>query len=406
MKEPLLSEQSHTFRDVSPGKRLRAPFLFEGTAPIILAPIDDFLLFGPKGGLENRTEAVSSVVNARPDAILTFAGTAAHYSHILTRVPLILNLSASTTHSLHSSKVPLAGIDSALKLNAAGVAFHINLLAPEANRMIEAASTMVEHASRYDLPCLGIVYPRGEHPDGTDDNSEALRSEDPEAFADLIAHCVAIGADLGFDCVKTFFTDSVQTFERVINAAGPMPILVAGGPLVASANAKANAISAIEAGASGISYGRNLFGRTSPESFVASVRQHFSPQVKTAPLQRVDVELWLQALVSAWTNIDPSDASALFSDCVEYYETPFADNAAENSTGIANLWNEIVAQSDVEIETNILTIDDNEATVAYRASFVNHGAPHRSSGIWHVTFDEGRRCVGFRQWFMVNGTPG
>ena len=204
--------------------------LFDLAKPIVIAPIDDFLLLGPKGGLEDRSAAISvRLVTARPDAILTFPGTVSHYPDLLSRIPRIINLSVSTSRVRHTRKESLAGIEAALRLDASAVAFHINLLSDESNRMLAAASSMIELAERYQLPTIGIIYPRGENGE-LDENYDLMRAQDAEGYTDLVAHCVAVGADLGFDAVKTQYTGSIASFERVILAAGRMPVLVAWWP--------------------------------------------------------------------------------------------------------------------------------------------------------------------------------
>lgn len=385
---------------VSPGKLVRAPFLFQPSKPIIFAPIDDFLLLGPKGGLEHRSDAVRSVFGSDVDAVLTFPGTVSHYGADLGQSKYFLNLSASTTRVEHTNKKPLAGIETALRLNAAGVAYHINLLAPSANQMIADGSALLESAARYDLPCLGIVYPRSTNEQGGDDNQERLRSENPDEFADLVAHCVAVGADLGFDCVKTVYTGSRESFARVVDAAGPMPVVVAGGPLVPFTDATRLALNAVEAGARGISFGRNLFGRTDPANFVRGLRRSWNPADTRAVITRPEVNTWVSQLVHAWESRQPEHALGLFTDCVEYLETPFSPNAAEAPNGIALLWEEILSQSNISISTEVLSVESNVATVRYDATFETNGSSHSSSGTWAIRFASGR-CSSFRQWFMV-----
>jgi DhnA family fructose-bisphosphate aldolase class Ia len=100
-----------------------------------------------------------------------------------------------------------------------------------------------------------------------------MKSDDPAAFSDLVAHCASIAVSLGFDAVKTWFTDDPKTFMKVTNASGGMPILIAGGPKVEASNALRTAQSAFQCGAAGVSYGRNLFGRRTPVEFISQLRE-------------------------------------------------------------------------------------------------------------------------------------
>nr|WP_321441112.1 hypothetical protein [uncultured Hyphomonas sp.] len=253
------------------GKYLRLPFLYDRTAPIIICPIDDFLIFGPKNGLESPTKKLDIIARAKPDAVLTFCGTLARNPTIFRDVPAIVNLSASTTLSNHTQKSPVHSVELAIKLNAAAVAVHINLASRWASEMISYAGRIVAEASKYDLPTLCISYPRGEGASG-DNNFEHLKDDDPEQYADMIAHCVSLGVDLGFDIIKTYYTDDPNSFERVIQAAAGVPIVIAGGKLQAEAEAVAKAHTALAVGAAGVSFGRNVFGRENPSSVIKKIR--------------------------------------------------------------------------------------------------------------------------------------
>lgn len=253
------------------GKFLRLPFLYDGTKPIIIAPIDDHLIFGPKGGLEVASEKLKLITNAQPDAVLTFCGTLNRNPLLFQRVPAIVNLSASTTISLHTRKCPIHSVELAVKLNASAVAYHINIASEWAPEMIADAGRMVAEASKYDLPTLCIAYPRGERGSG-DENFEALKKSDPDRYADMIAHCVSVSVDLGFDIIKTYFTDNINSFRKVSEASCGVPVVIAGGELKSEEHAVERAFDALDAGAAGVSFGRNVFGRDNPSTIIDKIR--------------------------------------------------------------------------------------------------------------------------------------
>lgn len=141
--------------------------------------------------------------------------------------------------------------------------------------MLEHAGEVVESARKYGLPTMGIMYPRGEV-GGEAEEFESLRDEDPDAYTELVGHCVQVGVDLGVDIIKTQFTGSAETFKRVAYLAGEIPIVTAGGPLIDENMAIANALAAVRAGACGVSFARNVFGREQPAAFIAKVRKALS----------------------------------------------------------------------------------------------------------------------------------
>ena len=52
--------------------------------------------------------------------------------------------------------------------------------------------------------------------------------------------------------IKTQYTGSPETFRNVVDAAAPVPVVIAGGALVSPAQALATAADAVMAGAVGV----------------------------------------------------------------------------------------------------------------------------------------------------------
>jgi DhnA family fructose-bisphosphate aldolase class Ia len=252
-------------------KLLRFPELYRREGPLIICPIDDTLISGPVAGLENPYDKLKAMIAGRPSAILTFSGMVERNPSSFIGQRYIINLSASTSRSSYTRKVLLGSVETALSFHASAVAVHINLASEYANEMIAAGGGIIEQARRYGIPTVGIMYPRGEL-DGEPEEFLALKAEAPERYAELVGHCVQVGVDMGFDLIKTQYTGSENTFRRVIAAAGPVPVVVAGGPLIEESAAIENARGAVRAGAAGISFARNVFGRQKPDLFIEQVR--------------------------------------------------------------------------------------------------------------------------------------
>ena len=68
----------------------------------------------------------------------------------------------------------------------------------------------------------------------------------------------------------------------------------------------------MEAGAAGISFGRNLFGRKNPADFIARVRDTANANtLKMDTLTHATLRSWLDELVSAWEALDSERAISL-----------------------------------------------------------------------------------------------
>lgn len=253
------------------GKFIRVTSFLERAKPLIICPVDDALIFGPRNGLETPDNKITQIAAGAPDAILTFCGSIMRLPAVFAKVPGIANLSASTVRSIHTSKVPIHSVEYAVSVGAAACAYHINLFSKDASNMIRDASRVIEKAARFGIPVLGIIYPRGEGLRG-DEDFEALKESEPIRYAEYVAHCVAVGRDLGFDLIKTKFTGDADTFRLVTQVAPSLPIVIAGGPLQSEDTASAMAVEAIRGGAAGVSFGRNIFGRHDPASFIVRLR--------------------------------------------------------------------------------------------------------------------------------------
>ena len=90
---------------------------------------------------------------------------------------------------------------------------------------------------------------------------------------DLLAYCCRIGAELGADAIKTEYTGDPETMRAVIEEC-PIPVLTLGGAKGGSEEeVLENARGAVEAGAKGIIFGRNVWQADDPVRMSASLRE-------------------------------------------------------------------------------------------------------------------------------------
>lgn len=126
--------------------------------------------------------------------------------------------------------------------------------------MIERMGELNRQAHQLGLPSFGMVYARGEH----------LRIQEGDLTGGQ-AHGVRLAFELGCDAAKSVWTGDHESFQQVANAA-PIPVLVAGGPASGNAKAILELIrQALDAGASGICMGRQIFAHPQMERLAAAV---------------------------------------------------------------------------------------------------------------------------------------
>ena len=236
----------------------------------VVVPLDDLLIAGPKTGLDLGA-LISTVSASDPDAILGFPGLFRQHLDPHNRVPLIVNLTASTTRSVHTRKSRVLTVETAVRLGADAVAAHLNLGSRYEPEMLEILGAIGEDCENFGMPLMAIAYPRGEGTNG-DENHAELKSESPERYGELVTHAARIGVELGADIVKTQFTGDAESFSRVVAACEPVPVLVAGGPRTGAIEALAVAHCAVSSGGAGVSFGRNVFLRKSPGQMIRALR--------------------------------------------------------------------------------------------------------------------------------------
>jgi fructose-bisphosphate aldolase, class I len=94
-----------------------------------------------------------------------------------------------------------------------------------------------------------------------------------EKDPDLLAYCCRIAAELGADAIKTEYTGDPTTMAEVVEAC-PVPVLTLGGAKGASEEDVVEAArGALEGGAKGIIFGRNVWQVDDPLRMSASLRE-------------------------------------------------------------------------------------------------------------------------------------
>lgn len=240
--------------------------------PALWLPLDDGLISGPENHLRDVRRLLSREVVENVTAVLGFRGSLAAARAELADTPVVMNLSAGTTLVDHTRKVAVGSVLEAVYAGAEAIACHVNLTSPYEAEQLEMLSRRVSEAAPFGMPVVAFAYPRGRNPRGGDDNHLELREQSPEEFATLVRHGVRAVVELGASVVKTIYTGSVESFRSVVESAMGVPVLIAGEALGDEVEAINKAVQAVEAGASGVAYGRQIFARPYPAPFLSKLR--------------------------------------------------------------------------------------------------------------------------------------
>jgi 2-amino-4,5-dihydroxy-6-oxo-7-(phosphonooxy)heptanoate synthase len=163
---------------------------------------------------------------------------------------LIVHLNAGTALAPDpDARCLVTSVPEALALGADAVSVQLNLGCRDEQRQLADLAKVAQHCERWQVPLLAMVYPRG--PRVTDPT-------DPQ----LLAHGVAVAAELGADLVKV---PMPKADLASITAWCPIPVLIAGGPHNASTDGLFDlVVAAMANGAGGVAIGRNIFEAEQP----------------------------------------------------------------------------------------------------------------------------------------------
>ncbi len=87
----------------------------------------------------------------------------------------------------------------------------------------------------------------------------------------MVSHAARLGAELGADIIKTNYTGDVESFKAVVECC-LAPVVIAGGPKAKTAlDTLEMTKEAMQAGAAGLSIGRNVFQHENPTAIAQAL---------------------------------------------------------------------------------------------------------------------------------------
>ena len=243
------------------GKAIRMERIVDrNSGKTVIIPMDHGITMGPIPGLEDMKTTVGKVVEGGANAIILHKGIVrAGHRGAGADVGLIVHLSASTSMSPDpNAKVPVCTVEEAIRLGADAVSVHVNLGAQTDSEMLRHLGEVSRQCMEWCIPLVAMVYTRG-------------KKIESEFDVKYVKHAARVGAELGADIVKVNYTGSPETFREVVQGC-PVPVVIAGGEKSGSEEGFLSMVAgALEAGAAGVSIGRNAFQHRAPEVMVRAI---------------------------------------------------------------------------------------------------------------------------------------
>jgi fructose-bisphosphate aldolase / 2-amino-3,7-dideoxy-D-threo-hept-6-ulosonate synthase len=238
------------------------PPLFSTKPRTVIVAVDHPLYSWPVAGLEDRRALLETVVSAGADAVIVTYGTLRDCGDLLGGCTTIMKLDLATLSvgAYRDSEFRLGwSVEDAARLGADAVLTYVQLGTDgELGALVDAARVAAA-ADRAGLTYVCEIMP-------------VESAVYPNPFAqDAIAAASRTAAELGAHVVKT----SMPTPPEAISLATTcgLPVVIAGGELTADREGLLRQVeTAVAAGASGVAFGRNVWGSGDPEGVVRGLR--------------------------------------------------------------------------------------------------------------------------------------
>ncbi len=271
---------------LSPGKRTRLKRLLYDHGPgggtLLVLPIDQGLEHGPVDFFANPESLdpqyqYELAHEGKFSAIALHIGLAEKYYHEYAGdVPLILKLNGKTgiPSDAQAFSALTGTVEDAVRLGAEAVGYTIYVGSPAQDRDFLQFLGIRRDAERLGMPVVVWAYPRG----------EAVAKKGGKESLYAVDYAARVALELGADVVKVNYPVASEkdkespspynslnlaptdAFRKVVESAGRALVLVSGGEKVEDADLLHKVRSSMDAGATGIIFGRNLWQRPKTEA--------------------------------------------------------------------------------------------------------------------------------------------
>lgn len=269
------------------GKRARLYRMLHEHGPkagtMLVLPVDQGLEHGPVDFLpnppsEDPTFQIRLAIDGGYSAIAFHYGLASRYlPPFAGRVPLILKINGKT--DIPPADRAFSGltgrVEDAVRLSADAVGYTLYVGSPRQDEDFAQLTSVRAECDRFGMPLIIWAYPRG----------EAIEKKGGRDSLYAVDYAARVAAELGADVIKINvprfdqkaketspgpYNETVLDYraavEKVVRTAGQSFVLFSGGSRASDADLLEKARLVMEAGATGLIFGRNMWQRPMHEA--------------------------------------------------------------------------------------------------------------------------------------------
>jgi fructose-bisphosphate aldolase, class I len=300
------TEQKSLLANLSPGKRTRLRrLLFEfgpGNGTLLLLPIDQGIEHGPKDFFANPASKDPEyqfrlAAEAGYSAIACEIGLAQkYYPDYAGQVPLILKVNGKTDvpPSDEAFSATNASVEDAVRLGADAVGYTLYVGSPRQDEDLRQLQGVREACERFGMPLVIWSYPRGR-------DIEAKGGQNSFYAIDYAAR---MAMEMGADVVKLNMPkldsdkdkdapapynemeiSQEEAIRHCVASAGRALVVLSGGSRVDDEVVLGNTRMVMEAGGSGVIFGRNVWQREWSEALeiIGQIKESLLSSVRRIP---------------------------------------------------------------------------------------------------------------------------
>lgn len=244
------------------GKTTRINRIFGADGKAVMVAINHGLGMGPLAGIEYMDRTLKDIMKDAPDSLTIHKGIALRYmDDFAGKTSLILKCTNATRYR-SPEETAVATVEEALTLGADAIAVGLTLCGEAEAQEIERAAAFIRTAEQFGIPTVTHSYPSGK-----------LITDEQRYNVEHVAYAVRVSLELGVDIIKTFWTGSQESFAKIVKIGSPAKVVISGGP-------KCDTLlqcfemtkQGIDAGAAGITYGRNVWQHPHPAAVVSGLK--------------------------------------------------------------------------------------------------------------------------------------